>query len=53
MIMRYATSNVRLIVDNETNLVRVAQKGDPEAFNQLVLSYQDGIYNLAGANHRG
>lgn len=35
-------------IDNkEANLVRVAQKGDPEAFNQLVLSYQDRIFNLA------
>ncbi len=47
MIMRYATPNAGSIVDNETNLVRVAQKGDLDAFNQLVLSYQDGIFNLA------
>lgn len=47
MITRFATLNLSSIADNETGLVRVAQKGDPEAFNQLVLSYQDGIYNLA------
>lgn len=47
MIMRYAASLVSSIDDDESDLVRVAQKGDSDAFNQLVLSYQDGIYNLA------
>ncbi len=31
----------------EPGLVLAAQKGDLEAFNQLVLSYQDRIFNLA------
>ena len=37
-----------LIGSNESDLVVAAQKGDLEAFNQLVLSYQDRILNLAG-----
>ncbi|OGN92596.1 MAG: hypothetical protein A2Y88_07830 [Chloroflexi bacterium RBG_13_48_10] len=32
---------------NETDIVADAQKGDLEAFNKLVLSYQDRIFNLA------
>jgi RNA polymerase sigma factor (sigma-70 family) len=36
------------VIDNkEAGLGRVAQKGDAEAFNQLVLSYQDRIFSLA------
>ena len=31
----------------EADLVRAAQKGDLEAFNQLVILYQDRIYTLA------
>ena len=31
----------------EDELVRASQRGDREAFNQLVLSYQDRIYSLA------
>jgi RNA polymerase sigma factor (sigma-70 family) len=31
---------------NEADLISAAQKGDLEAFNQLVLFYQDRIYNL-------
>jgi RNA polymerase sigma-70 factor, ECF subfamily len=31
----------------ETNLIRAALKGDLDAFNQLVLEYQDTVYNQA------
>lgn len=43
----YTDSQESLIGSNERNLVGVAQKGDLEAFNQLVLLYQDRILNLA------
>jgi RNA polymerase sigma factor (sigma-70 family) len=33
---------------NEANLIVNTKRGDLEAFNQLVLLYQDLIYNLAG-----
>ena len=32
---------------NETQLILAARRGDVGAFNQLVLSYQDRIYNLS------
>ncbi|MBT3390279.1 MAG: sigma-70 family RNA polymerase sigma factor [Chloroflexi bacterium] len=32
---------------NESALIQAAQKGDLEAFNQLVLAYQDRVYNQA------
>jgi len=32
---------------SEQNLIQQAQNGDLEAFNQLVLRYQDGIYRYA------
>jgi RNA polymerase sigma-70 factor (ECF subfamily) len=32
---------------NEVNLVQAAQKGNLEAFTNLVLTYQDSIFNLA------
>jgi RNA polymerase sigma-70 factor (ECF subfamily) len=32
---------------NETNLVKAAQKGYVQAFNQLILAYQDRIFSLA------
>ena len=32
--------------EREAELVRVAQRGDVEAFNQIVLTYQDRIYSL-------
>ncbi|MBL6966526.1 MAG: sigma-70 family RNA polymerase sigma factor [Anaerolineales bacterium] len=32
---------------DETELIRVARQGDLEAFNQLVLAYQDRVYNQA------
>jgi RNA polymerase sigma-70 factor (ECF subfamily) len=34
---------------DETALIKSAQKGDVEAFNQLVLQYQDLVYNHACA----
>ncbi len=34
---------------DDTALIRAAQKGDVEAFNQLVLKYQDLVYNHACA----
>lgn len=34
-------------IENNESLVRSAQKGDLDAFNQLVLLYQDRIFNLA------
>lgn len=42
-----AATRERIIDKKEADLVRVAQKGDTEAFNQLVLSYQDRIFSLA------
>ncbi len=47
MLMRYATKPVYTTAETESSLVRVAQKGDLEAFNQLVRFYQDRIFNLA------
>ncbi len=47
MVTRYAVPCERLIASNEANLVVSSQKGDLEAFNQLVLCYQDKIYTLA------
>lgn len=47
MITHYVGTQENLIGSNETDLVISAQKGDLQAFNQLVLSYQDRIYNLA------
>jgi len=32
---------------NETQLISAARRGDVDAFNQLVLCYQDRIYNLS------
>ena len=45
--MRYAATHESFIGLNEADLVSVAQKGDLEAFNRLVLSYQDKIFTLA------
>jgi len=47
MVTRYATTLESSIGLNEADLVRVAQKGDIEAFNQLVRFYQDRIFSLA------
>ncbi len=46
-MMSYAGTQENLISSNETDMVADAQKGDLEAFNKLVLSYQDRIFNLA------
>lgn len=34
-------------LENEAALIRSAQRGNLEAFNRLVLFYQDGVYSLA------
>jgi RNA polymerase sigma-70 factor (ECF subfamily) len=34
-------------MDNETSLIADAQKGKVDAFNELVLTYQSQVYNLA------
>jgi len=44
---KYAATFDTLTHLNEAGLVLAAQKGDLEAFNQLVLSYQDRIFALA------
>jgi RNA polymerase sigma-70 factor, ECF subfamily len=38
---------VRVIVMDEKELIQSASKGDLEAFNNLVLAYQDQVYTLA------
>lgn len=43
----YVASRESLTGSNEADLVWAAQKGDLEAFNQIVLLYQDRIYALA------
>ena len=35
------------IPDTETMLIETAQRGDPDAFNLLVLKYQDMLYRIA------
>jgi len=35
------------IQDTETMLIETAQRGDPDAFNLLVLKYQDMLYRVA------
>lgn len=47
MQMSYAGSWEGFKVSDEERLISAAQKGDLEAFNQLVLLYQERIYNLA------
>ena len=47
LVTEYTTTWASLIGLNEIGLVLAAQKGDLEAFNQLVILYQDRIYNLA------
>lgn len=47
MVTRFAALYERLSSNDEDDLIRVAQKGNHEAFNQLVLSYQDRIFSLA------
>ncbi len=36
-----------MAVDNESRLIEQAQNGELTAFNQLVLQYQEGVYNVA------
>jgi RNA polymerase sigma-70 factor, ECF subfamily len=45
--MKYPMIRENITGLNETNLVSTAQKGDLEAFNQMVLFYQDRIFSLA------
>jgi RNA polymerase sigma factor (sigma-70 family) len=47
MITKYETTLEGYTSLNEADLVSAAQKGDLDAFNQLVLLYQDRIYSLA------
>ena len=47
MMTKYATTFETLTHLNEVNLVLAAKKGDLDAFNQIVLSYQDRIFGLA------
>jgi len=47
MVTRYATTLESSAGLNEADLVKAAQKGDVEAFNQLVRFYQDRIFSLA------
>jgi RNA polymerase sigma-70 factor (ECF subfamily) len=47
MIARFATAQESLVGLNETHWIWAAQQGDLEAFNQLVLFYQDRIFSLA------
>lgn len=47
MIAKFATTQANLVGLNETLLTQTARQGDLEAFNQLVLLYQDRIYSLA------
>ena len=47
MIMTFAAPHMNTIGGNESALVMASTKGDLDAFNQLVLSYQDGVFNLA------
>ncbi len=46
-IMNSATIQESFIGPNEDDLVSLAQKGDLESFNQIVLLWQDKIYALA------
>jgi RNA polymerase sigma-70 factor (ECF subfamily) len=47
MITSYTGTHETIISLNEADLVLAAQKGNLEAFNHLVLSYQDRIFNLS------
>jgi RNA polymerase sigma factor (sigma-70 family) len=47
LITRCAPSQASLSGLNEVDLVSAAQKGDLQAFNQMVLLYQGRIFNLA------
>lgn len=41
MMTGYISTHQRMIGSNEVDVVLAANKGDYEAFNQLVLRYQD------------
>ncbi len=47
MTTRYLVAQESSAGSNEASLISDARQGDMQAFNQLVLSYQDRIYNLA------
>ena len=47
MVTKYNKTLDGLTSLNESDLVSAAQKGDLEAFNQIVLIYQDRIFSLA------
>jgi len=47
MITEYPATHQSFIGLNEVDLVRAAQKGDLEAFNRMVLYYQEKVFNLA------
>ncbi len=47
MMTKYTATFETLNYLNEADLLSAAQKGDLDAFNQIVLSYQDRIFNLA------
>jgi RNA polymerase sigma factor (sigma-70 family) len=47
MMANYAAPRENLTGSNNTDLVLAAKKGDLEAFNQMVLLYQERIYALA------
>src|SRR5512146_2182130 len=46
MAKEYAETRRRAIELDEVDLVMAAQKGDLEAFNQLILRYQERVFNL-------
>jgi RNA polymerase sigma-70 factor (ECF subfamily) len=47
MIAEFTTALETSFGSNEAELVSAAQKGDLEAFNRLVISYQEKVFNLA------
>ena len=47
LITKYVTAQISLGGLNDSDLVWSAQQGDLEAFNQIVLGYQDRIFTLA------
>lgn len=47
MITKYAMTQASLLGMQDVDLVVAAQQGDLEAFNRIVLLYQDRIYALA------
>jgi RNA polymerase sigma-70 factor (ECF subfamily) len=47
LMVDYATAQASITSSDEDQWVSAAQNGDLEAFNRLVVLYQDRIYNLA------